>query len=65
MQGGEDSTERKGESNSLSASERRQNRFILGVIIGGAISYYVSGNNVTWTVVGALGLGYLLAKFWK
>jgi len=60
-----DTSKRQGEQSSLSASERRQNRFILGVIIGGIISYYLSGNSILWTAIGALAAGYVLAKFWR
>jgi len=47
----------------LPDSDRKQNLFITGALIGGAITYILSNNNVFWTVVGALVAGYILSRF--
>lgn len=52
------------ESYEMSATDRRQGRFILGAIVGGVIAYYVTGNNLFWAAIGAIVAGYVLSKIW-
>jgi hypothetical protein len=49
----------------MAARERRQNRFILGAIIGGVIGYYASGNILFWAAIGAIAGGILLSRYWE
>jgi uncharacterized protein YcfJ len=60
MEGG-DSSE-KPEGKQLPDSDRKQNLFIVGALVGGAVTYIVSGNNVFWTVIGALVAGYIASR---
>lgn len=61
VQGGDSSEKPEGEH--LPDSDRKQNLFIVGALIGGAVIYILSKNNVFWTVVGALVAGYILSRF--
>jgi hypothetical protein len=59
MDGG-DTCEQEGQQ--MPDSDRKQNLFIVGALIGGAVTYILSGNNVFWTVIGALVTGYVASR---
>jgi hypothetical protein len=57
--------ELEAEEKKMSATERQQNRFILGVLIAGVITYLVTSGNAALTIGVALVTGLIAAKFLK
>jgi uncharacterized membrane protein len=49
----------------MSKTERQQNRFILGVLAGGVLTYLVTNGNIPLTIVVALVAGIATAVLLK
>jgi hypothetical protein len=63
MERGDSSEKPEGEQ--LPDSDRRQNRFILGAVVGGLAVYFYTSGNLTATIVGAILVGLLVSLLWK
>jgi phage shock protein PspC (stress-responsive transcriptional regulator) len=53
------------EDDEMSKTERQQNRFILGVLVGGIGAYLVTNGNIQLTIVVALVAGIAAAVLLK
>jgi hypothetical protein len=47
------------------STEQKQNRFILGAIIGGFFTYYLTGGSVPATIAAAILVGLFVSVMWK
>jgi hypothetical protein len=47
------------------SSEQKQNRFILGAIVGGLAVYLFTNGNLSVTIFGAIIAGLLVIAVWK